>query len=127
VTLPASRGGADAVVGKRLLALSDAMFHEWHAFKRMQLDADEFARRMAPIQADWKQAAASLASGGGKESKALGASMLRMWRALWNLAEYEGVVPPNNDAEREIRRQVKIKKATYGSTSEHGAHMVATS
>ena len=50
--------------------------------------------------------------------------MLRLWPALWHFVDLEGVVPTNNEEERALRLPVRIRKNSYGSTSETGALFV---
>jgi len=120
------RGGKDAKIGERLLDLRNQMFDVWHRFERGELDAAGLCQYMAPIQAAWKLAAATaVAAGTVSKTRALGGSMLKLWPALWNFVEYERVVPTNNEAERSIRRPVKIRKNSFGSTCDRGAEMIA--
>ena len=56
--------------------------------------------------------------------RALGRSMLRLWPALWNFVDLEGVVPTNNEQERAIRLPVRIRKNSYGSAGMTGALFV---
>lgn len=118
-------GGAAAEIGKQLLALSDRMFSDWHAYRREEIECDELATRMEPTKAAWKklseQAEATLTGKG----KALGRSMLKLWPALWNFIYFEGVDPTNNEQEQAVRLAVRLRKNSYGSTSEAGAQFVS--
>ncbi len=51
--------------------------------------------------------------------------MLKLWPALWNFVDLEGVVPTNNEQEQAVRIAVRIRKNSYGSTSETGAEFVS--
>jgi len=120
------RGGADAELGARLLGSSDRMFHVWHRFERGEINSDGLVTDMAPIQAEWKREVESAATGAAaRRTRSLCGSMLELWPALWNFVEYNDVVPTNNAAERAVRRPVKIRKNSFGSTSDRGANMIA--
>lgn len=119
------RGGLIGEIGKRLLGLSNTMFSIWHRFEAKAIDVDTLQAEMAPVQASWLTEAAALAARAEK-GKALGKSMLQLWPALWNFLLYEGVVPTNNSMEQAIRKAVKIRKNTFGSTSDDGARRTAS-
>jgi len=120
------RGGKDATLGERLLALSDRMFHVWHRFERGEINSDGLCTEMAPIQAEWKrEVEAAATDGAASKTRALCGSMVELWPALWNFVECEGVVPTNNEGERAVRRPVKVRKNSFGSTSDRGAKMIA--
>lgn len=116
--------GPGVAIGEQLLVLSNTMFSDWHAFCENTIDYDEFAQRMCPTKAAWRtlvEAAVTTATG---KARALGRSMLRLWPALWNFVDLEGVVPTNNEQEQALRLAVRIRKNSYGSTSESGALFV---
>lgn len=119
------RGGPIGEIGRRLLALSNTMFSIWHRFEAKAIDSIALQSEMAPVQASWQSEATALAACTGK-GRALGKSMLQLWPALWNFLLYEGVVPTNNSMEQAIRKAVKIRKNTFGSTSDDGARRTAS-
>lgn len=118
-------GGAGGEIGKELLALSDQMFSIWHTFGRQEIDGDQFSSQMAPIQDRWRQLAEMAEATTTGKARALGRSMLKLWPALWHFVDIEGVVPTNNEQEQAIRIAVRIRKNSYGSTSETGAQFVS--
>ena len=117
------RGGVDADLGRRWLEQSDQMFHVWHEFERGELDANGLAAQMAP--AAWKTIANEALGADGSKTRAFAGNLLKLWPALWSFIEYEGVVPTNNEQEQAIRKVVRLRKTSYGSTSAHGAEMTA--
>ncbi|MBT9559678.1 MAG: IS66 family transposase [Myxococcales bacterium] len=117
-------GGESQVLGEKLLALSNIMFSDWHAFCAREIHYDEFAKRMSPTMNAWRVLAETAANTTTGKPRALGRSMLRLWPALWNFVDLEGVVPTNNEQERAIRLPVRIRKNSYGSTSMTGALFV---
>ena len=118
------RGGIDKALGERWLALSNAMFHEWHAYERAELDGPGLSARIAPILSDWQAVARKATAAESSKTRVLGKSMLELWPAMWNFLQFEGVQPTNNEAERAQRKGVKIRKNTFGSTSPEGARMI---
>lgn len=119
------RGGPNAEIGKRLLELSNEMFSIWHAFGDKKIDATALEEQMTPIQQKWRAESTALVASGTK-GQALGKSMLALWPALWNFLHYEEVVPTNNEQEQAVRKCVKIRKNTFGSTSDEGADRTAS-
>lgn len=118
-------GGPGAEIGKELLALSDKMFSHWHALGRQEIDYDQLAVLMAPIKERWKELAETAEAATTGKPRALGRSMLKLWPALWHFVNMKGVVPTNNEQERAVRIAVRIRKNSYGSTSETGAQFVS--
>lgn len=118
-------GGPGAKIGEKLLALSNTMFADWHAFCRSEIDGDELAARMEPTKAAWKTLAEEAEATTTGKARALGRSMLKLWPALWHFVDIEGVVPTNNEQERAVRLAVRLRKNSYGSTSETGAEFVS--
>jgi len=118
-------GGVSGEIGKKLLALSDQMFSAWHAFGRQEIDCAQLASQMEPIQTQWKELAETAEATTTGKARALGRSMLKLWPALWHFVDLEGVVPTNNEQEQAVRIAVRIRKNSYGSTSETGAQFVS--
>ncbi len=112
------------MIGEKLLALSNTMFSDWHAFCDREINYDEFARRMAPTMTEWRALAETAANTTTGKARAPCRSMLRPWPALWKFVDLEGVVPTNHEQERAIRLPVRIRKNSYGSTSMTGALFV---
>jgi hypothetical protein len=101
------------------------MFCIWHAFGRGEIDCVQLAAQMAPIQKRWKQLADTAETTTTGKPRALGRSMLKLWPALWAFIDLEGVAPTNNEQEQALRIAVRIRKNSYGSTSEAGAQFVS--
>ena len=108
-----------------MLALSNEMFAVWHSFRREEIDATALLEKLAPVEEGWKADATLLQAGPKGKGRALGASLLKLWPALWNFAIYDDVEPTNNAQEQAIRKAVKIRKNTFGSTSAAGAQRTA--
>lgn len=115
---------AGVTIGERLMVLSNTMFSDWHAFCEDRIGYDEFAQRMTPTKAAWKTLAEAAVQTTTGKARALGRSMLKLWPALWNFVDLDGVVPTNNEQEQALRLPVRIRKNSYGSTSETGALFV---
>ncbi len=120
------RGGPDAEVAKRMLALSDAMFETWHRFGEKAIDGATMAAQMQPVKDGWKQGATELEQCGKSKSQALGRSLLALWPALWTFIDVEDVQPTNNAQEQALRKLVKLRKNCFGSTSDTGAKRTAS-
>jgi transposase len=119
------RGGADAAVGERLLALSDERFVWWHALHDGYADREWFDRRLAGVKRRGRAALVGGARGEGKAAVLCG-ELLRLWPALWRFVEAEGVEPTNNAAERALRPAVLWRKCSQGTRTAAGSGYVAT-
>ncbi|MDP9347973.1 MAG: transposase [Gemmatimonadota bacterium] len=64
-----------------------------------------------------------MTASGVKAAQRLGRDLLRLWPALWNWVEVEGVEPTNNAAERGLRKAVLWRKGSFGSASFRGLRM----
>ena len=115
------RGGTAAPLGTAALALVRQLFTAWHQFRQGTLDRAGLQTALAPVN----QALHALLLAGQRTPDATAAglcrSLLRLWPALWNFAEDEGVEPTNNAAERALRPAVLWRKSSGGTQSDDGA------
>ena len=58
---------------------------------------------------------------------ALAKNLLKLWPALWTLAEVPDVEPTNNAAERGLRAAVIYRKLSLGSRSQGGERTIERS
>jgi len=119
------RGGKARPIGRNLLASSDRLFSVWHAFRRGEINRQQMARDMEPIQAEWEQSIASAIESEDSKLSALGADLFKQWDVLWTFVRVEGVEPTNNDAERALRPAVLWRKGSFGTRSDKGSAFVA--
>ena len=101
------------------------MSHVCDEFERATLTAAQMCEQMAPVQAEWQRVANDAQCMDSSKTRPLGKAMANLWPALWSFVECENVVPTNNDEERAVRKVLKLRKVTFGSTSGHGAEQVA--
>ncbi len=118
----ADRGAEAKALSKQLLALTYAMFHEWHRVRDGTITRTEFRRWMDPVE---PKIEALLEAGiaiepVGKKCK----SMFKLKVALWTFVRVEGVEPTNNHAERTVRHAVLWRKGCFGTDSANGSEFV---
>lgn len=115
------RGGADAEVGRPLLAMTRRLFRHWRRFRQgakahgdLRYDLEHVRRAVTR----WLRRGAATASG---PTAGTCREVLARVEALWTFTRHEGVDPTNNLAERHIRPAVIWRKVSYGSDSTRGA------
>lgn len=118
------RGNPGKAIGERLLGQSNALFHLWHRLKQGKLSRAGFRKAIRPVRE-----AVRLALEAGREcrcGKTAGTckELLGHERWLWTFVDVEGVEPTNNEAEREGRHGVLLRKTSGGTDSPEGSRFV---
>ncbi len=127
------RTGASGRIGKRLLAEGRQLFVLWGRVKDGTLSRGVFRRRVAPIR---KRVRVLLEEGAGYEPKKgdkttraktarTCKNLLKLEPALWLFVRVEGVEPTNNEAERNVRWGVILRRLMQGTQSRRGSEFVA--
>jgi transposase len=110
--------------GERPLDRSDRLFHHWHRVREGTLDRAGFASRAARLRRQIKQARSDGASGPCATTATTCRELLRLEPFLWTFVTMPGVEPTNNQAERERRHAVLLRKISGGTDSEVGSRFV---
>ena len=111
-------------VGSRLLELSDQLFHHWHRVRDGTCDRIDFAGLADPIREQVKQTLqAGIASGCARTTTTC-CELLRLEPFLWTFVATQEVEPTNNQAEREHRHAVLLRKISGGTDSERGSRFI---
>ena len=91
-------------------------------FKDGELDRDGLKTATKAFRADLKAFCEDgLAQTADDRWRKLGKSLLKMWPAVFNFLEVDGLEPTNNHAERQIRTGVIWRKLTQGTRSDFGS------
>jgi transposase len=118
------RGGRSGRLGRRLMRLTNQMFHLWHRVRDGTLSRPMFRYHMIAIR---EAVGATLRTGANcSHSKTAGtcAEILQYEDALWTFVRVEGVEPTNNAAERIVRQAVLWRKKSFGTRSAAGSEFV---
>jgi transposase len=118
------RRNSGAVIGKKLLDLSDRMFAWWHRVRDRTLNRTGFQVYISGLRAEVREALLQGAACGCPKTVAtcrnLTANEARLWTFVWR----EGVEPTNNAAERALRHAVLWRKGSGGTDSQRGSRFV---
>jgi transposase len=87
---------------------------------RGHLSADAYGLRHAKLQA--RMIDLAVADWTNPHARRLAKRLAKYGEYLLTFVEFDGVPADNNQAEREIRPAVLMRKASYGNQSERGAH-----
>ena len=118
------RKNGGSPVAQRLLAGSDELFHHWHRVRDGTLPRAEFVTMSDRLGDQIHQALGAGGSGPCATTAATCRELLRLERFLWTFVSVEGVDPTNNQAERELRHAVLLRKISGGTDSERGSRFV---
>ncbi len=110
--------------GECLLERSDRLFRHWHRVRDGTLDRAGFARRAVRLRGQIKKALVDGAAGPCATTAATCRELLRLEPFLWTFVATPGVEPTNNQAEREHRHAVLLRKSSGGTDSEAGSRFV---
>jgi transposase len=110
--------------GERLLERSDRLFHHWHRVRDGTLDRAGFASRAGRLRVQIKEALGDGAAGPCATTATTCRELLRLEPFLWTFVTTPGVEPTNNQAEREHRHAVLLRKISGGTDSEVGSRFV---
>lgn len=117
---------ATAIYGRGLMEMSNEMFHHWHLFHDGEIDRNQLALAIEPVQYRMR-ACLELASQNDKvvpKAQGIARDLLRQWKSLWTFVSEPGVVPTNNAAEQAVRKAVLWRKGSFGCNSEAGCRYV---
>jgi transposase len=117
------KNGGSACV-ERLLDRSDRLFHHWHRVRDGTLDRAGFASRAARLRRQIKEALNDGATGPCATTATTCRELLRLEPFLWTFVTTPGVEPTNNQAEREHRHAVLLRKISGGTGREMGSRFV---
>ena len=118
------RTGKDAELGQSLVDTTDTMFHLWHAFQDGELLRAELSCEMSRVS---ERTQSLLEQGTRSECNKTArhcASVLKYQEALWTFVHHEDVEPTNNQAERDLRHAVLLKKLSHGTRSPAGSRFL---
>jgi transposase len=110
--------------GERLLGRSDRLFHLWHRVRDGPLGRAAFASRAGRLRKQIKEALNDGAAGPCATTATTCRELLRLEPFLWTFVSTPGVEPTNNQAEREHRHAVLLRKISGGTDSETGSRFV---
>jgi transposase len=118
------RGGAAAVLGRKLQGLGERVFAEWHLFRGGGGDRRQLQARLDGPARAFERALKAGRRGADRKTATFCANVLELLPAVWRFVVTEGVEPTNNHAERVLRRGVLWRKNAFGSQSEAGCRFV---
>jgi transposase len=118
------RKNGGSAFGERLLERSDRLFHHWHRVRDGTLDRAGFATRAGRLRRQIKRALGDGAAGPCATTATTCRELLRLEPFLWTFVTTPGVEPTNNQAEREHRHAVLLRKISGGTDSETGSRFV---
>ena len=102
------------------------MFGAWHAFKAAELTRDELTNAVAGFRACLHRWATKAAQADEKgKRRGLAKDLLKLWPAVFQFIDREGIEPTNNQAERDLRPAVLWRKGSFGTRSEAGSRFVS--
>jgi transposase len=112
---------AEKEFGEAGLALCDGVFWAWEVLTHTS-DRRQLKETVRSLQRQYKPIIRSYAAkrARNKRCRGMARNLLKAWPALWTFANYEGVQPTNNHAERGLRSAVIYRKLSLGSQSEGG-------
>ncbi len=102
------------------------MYRHWHAFKAGSLPRSELQASVAAFRTQlhaWATAAAASKEKGKR--RGLSRDLIRLWPAVFDFVDQDGIEPTNNQAERALRPAVLWRKGSFGTRSDAGSHFVA--
>lgn len=109
-----------------MLAGAKQMFRHWRAFQDGELERLGLQAAVAGFRADLKQWASKAAASKTKgKRRGLARDLIRMWTAVFQFIDRDGIEPTNNQAERDLRPAVLWRKGSFGTRSDAGSRFVA--
>jgi transposase len=118
------RQNSGAIIGKRLLDLSDRMFAWWHRVRDGTLSRSSFQVYISGLRAEIREALIQGAACGCPQTAATCRELWSHESKLWAFVWQEGVEPTNNAAERALRHAVLWRKVSGGTDSRRGSRFV---
>jgi transposase len=111
-------------VGRRLLSLSNRLFHNWHRVRDGTLDWGGFQGRMTRLRPEVKQALEEGPRCSCAKTAATCFEILKVEEGLWAFTRVRGIDPTNNAAERALRHAVIWRRISGGTDSVKGSRFV---
>ena len=111
-------------VGRRLLSLSNRLFHNWHRVRDGTLDWGGFQGRMTRLRREVKQALEEGSRCSCAKTAATCFEILKVEEGLWAFTRVRGIDPTNNAAERALRHAVIWRRISGGTDSVKGSRFV---
>ncbi len=118
------RGGDGERAGRRLLSLSNELFHDWHRVRDGTLEWGDFQDRMRVLRRRVKRALLEGSRCGCTKTAATCFEILKVEEGLWTFARVQGVEPTNNAVERALRHAVIWRRISGGTDSVDGSRFV---
>jgi len=118
------RGGGGAATGRRLLSLSNRLFHHWRRVRDGTLEWDRFRVRMSRLRREVKTALEDGSRCPCAKTAATCFEILKVEEGLWTFARAQGVEPTNNAVERTLRHAVIWRRISGGTDSVDGSRFV---
>jgi transposase len=118
------RGGEAAVIGRRLIRLSDRIFGLWHRARDGTLPRGAMRERILRLRPDVRRALEEGAACPCATTAGTCAEILRVEEGLWNFVWFPSVEPTNNAAERALRHAVIWRRISGGTASADGSRFV---
>lgn len=109
--------GVARSVGKKLLALTHAIFASWHRVRDGTLARSTFRTNMRPVQAEMARLLTLGTQCGHSKVEATCRDVLALAPALWTFVRVKGVEPTNNATERALRSCILMRKTSFGTHS----------
>src|SRR3954468_11148484 len=118
------RGGEGETIGRRLLSLSNQLFHHWHRIRDGTLEWSPFQEEMSGLRGEVKQVLEEGSQCPCAKTAATCFEILKVEEGLWAFARVKGVEPTNNAVERALRHAVIWRRISGGTDSVDGGRFV---
>jgi transposase len=118
------RGGDGEPSGRRLLLLSNQLFHHWHRVRDGTLEWSTFQTAMGRLRREVKQALEDGSRCPCVKTAATCFEILKVEAGLWTFARVKGIEPTNNAVERALRHAVIWRRISGGTDSVDGSRFV---
>lgn len=119
------RGGAAALIGRKLLGHSDSLFTWWHRVRDGTLARSTFQSYVLSwLRAEFRNDLGEGTRCACSKTAATCRELEKLEPALWTFVRHEGIEPTNNASERTLRHAVQWRKTSYGTDSAAGSHFV---
>jgi transposase len=118
------RGGEAAVIGRRLMRLSNRIFGLWHQARDGTLEWECLPERVLRLRPTVQRALEDGSECACAATAGTCSEILRVEEGLWNFVWFPGVEPTNNAAERALRHAVIWRRISGGTDSEEGSRFV---
>jgi transposase len=118
------RGGEAAVIGQRLMRLSDRIFRFWHQPRDGTPDRSRMREQILRLRPVIRRALEDGSACACATTSGTCAEILRVEEGLWNFVWFAGVEPTNNAPERALRHAVIWRRISGGTDSVEGSRFV---